>query len=97
MVIDAGKREAPRVPFDPPLEARYMSIDGTFCGDCLVLNTGEDGALLQHVSPTFDEFFLLFTSGIRPVFRRCRRVRIRGAEMEVAYQRKRHSFAKHME
>lgn len=79
--------EARRVPFNPPLEARYMSVDGCFAGNCLVLNTGEDGALLSNIPPTLDEFFLIFTSAARPVLRRCKRVWVRGGKMNVDYQR----------
>lgn len=87
MVIDPANGEARRVPFNPPLEARYMSVDGCFAGNCLVLNTGEYGALLENTPPTLDEFFLIFTSAARPVFRRCKRAWVRGSKMDVDYQR----------
>jgi hypothetical protein len=88
MVIAVGTGEGRRVAFDPPLEAKYMSIDGTFCGDCVVLNTGEDGGLIEHIPPTFIEFFLIFASAPRPVFRRCRRAWVHDTRMAVEYQRK---------
>ena len=86
MAVGAGGGRL--VAFDPPLEARYMSIDGTACGDCFVLNMGEDSGLIEHIPPTFDEFFLIFSSMPRPVFRRCKRAWIRGTRMAVEYQRK---------
>lgn len=68
MVIDPANGEARRVPLNPPREARYMSVDGCFAGNCLVLNTPEYGALLENIPPTLDEFFLNVTSAARPGF-----------------------------
>jgi hypothetical protein len=96
MVTDVEKGEARRVTFDPPLKAKYMSTDGAFSGDCLVLNAGEDGALVEHVPPSLDEFFLIFTSAPCQVFRRCKRAWIDGTKIDAEYQRNVRSFARHM-
>ncbi|WP_035686466.1 hypothetical protein [Bradyrhizobium sp. Cp5.3] len=99
MVIDtANDGAARRVQFNPPLEANYMTVDGIRSGNCLVLNTGDDGALLEHVPPTLREFFLIFTSAsaVRPVYRRCKRASIQGTKMDVDYDRTQPCFARHM-
>lgn len=98
MVTDTAKDGARRVPFNPPLEAKYMSVDGSLGGNCLVLNTGESGALLEHVPPTLNQFFLIFTStsAVRPVYRLCKRAWVQGSKMEVDYVCKLPSFARHM-
>jgi hypothetical protein len=96
MVTDVEKGEARRVTFDPPLKAKYMSTDSALSGDCLVLNAGEDCALIEHVPPFLDEFFLIFSSAPRQVFRRCKRAWIDGTKIDVEYQRKVRSFARYM-
>lgn len=90
----ALRTEPKRVKFDPPLSAKCASIDGIWSDDCVVVEVWDGGARL-HVSWTDDleQFFLLFTSSVKPVYRRCKRVWTRGGEIEVEYQRKRPSFA----
>ena len=70
-----------------------MSIDGTRFIDCLVLSVRDNGAQLQLRVHDLSEFFLLFTSSVKPVYRRCKRVSVRGDEIEVEYQRREPSFA----
>lgn len=89
----ALRTEPKRVKFDPPLSAKCTSIDGVWSDNCLVVAVWDSGARLQVTwIDELDEFFLLFTSSVKPVYRRCKRVWIRGGEIEVEYQRNRPSF-----
>ncbi len=68
-------RDRPRqVSFNPPRPVRYVSLDRSAWGDCLVLEVNEDGARIEQIGagPMPAEFFLLFTNQPRAVFRRCR-------------------------
>jgi hypothetical protein len=70
-----------------------MSVDGVCCTDCLVLSVWDTGAQLQVGRPgDLAEFYLVFTSSPKPVFRRCKRVGICGDLIEVAYQSKQPDF-----
>jgi hypothetical protein len=81
--------EAKRVTFASPLYAKCMSIDGVWATDCLVLSVWDTGARLQVRRPgDLTEFYLLFTSSFRPVFRQCRRVSAWGNVIQVEYQPK---------
>ncbi len=95
------KKEPEIVTFDPPRDAQCMSIDGTWRIDCLVLSVWDGGARLKVKRPKvltqFSEFFLLFTSSQKPVFRHCKRVWTRGYEIGVEYQRKQATYLRHME
>jgi hypothetical protein len=73
-----------------------MSIDGTRCAPCLVVDTSDSGAQLEfeRLSPTLTEFFLVFTNSATPVFRRCRRVWVNGTRMGVEYERKKAGVAR---
>ncbi|WP_022722363.1 hypothetical protein [Rhodopseudomonas sp. B29] len=69
------QRDQPRqVSFNPPRPARYVSLDRSAWGDCLVLEVNEDGARIEPVGagPMPTQFYLLFTNQPRAVFRRCR-------------------------
>ena len=92
------RRGSPRIKFEPPLAAKYMSIDGTFCASCAVIDASDTGAQLEfeRASPGLNEFFLMFTTSPLPVFRRCRRVWVNGNRMGVEYQRKQAGVAKHL-
>lgn len=93
------RREMKRVRFDPPRSARWMPIDAMWSKDCLVLSVWDNGALLRVRNPKnlTPKFFLLFTSSVPPVFRRCKRVRTRGSEVEVEYQQEPPSYLRHMQ
>lgn len=68
-------RDRPRqVRFNPPRPVRYVSLDNTAWGDCLVLEVNDKGARIESVTagPMPTKFFLLFTNQPRAVFRRCR-------------------------
>src|ERR1700677_3991269 len=67
--------EYARVTFARSLHAKCMSIYGVWSTDCLVLSVWSTGAQLRVRRPgVLAEFYLLFTSSFRPVFRQCRRV-----------------------
>ncbi|QPF92560.1 hypothetical protein [Bradyrhizobium commune] len=89
----ALRTEPKRVKFDPPLSAKWASIDGIWSDNCVVVAVWDSGARLRvRSTDELDEFFLLFTSAVNPVFRRCKRVWRSGEEIEVEYQRKKPSF-----
>ena len=80
--------ETKRVTFARPLHAKCTSIDGVRATDCLVLSVWDTGAQLRVRRPgDLTEFYLLFTSSVRPVFRQCRRVSAWGNVIQVEYQR----------
>ena len=90
----ALQQTKPRIiTFANPLDARCMSVDGVWSTDCLVLSVWDTGAQLQVREPgELTEFYLVFTSSPKPVFRRCKRVRTCGDVIEVANQRSQPDF-----
>jgi hypothetical protein len=89
IVIAAERRKgAPRVKFERPLDVRVMSIDGTWCRECHLIDVSETGARIELTGPAADliEFFLLLTTFGNPVFRRCKREWIDGAQMGVSFR-----------
>ncbi|MEH2563683.1 hypothetical protein V1289_003310 [Bradyrhizobium sp. AZCC 2289] len=77
------------VKFDPEFAAKCISIDGIRSNNCLVVSVWDGGARAKLMwSRHLTEFFLAFTSSVKLVYRRCKRVRLRGEEIEVEYQRK---------
>ena len=87
-------RTEPKIAtFATPLYANCMSIEGVWCTDCLVLSVWDTGAQLRVKRPSdLTDFYLLFTSSPRPVFRRCKRIRTCGDVIEVEYQPKQPDF-----
>lgn len=83
------RRGPPRVKFDPPLHARYMSIDGTWWHDCLIIDTSQTGAQIEVTEPITNvtEFFLMLSATTPPVHRRCRIVWYNGNRLGVEYQK----------
>ena len=97
-VFERAKKPA-HVRFDPPISATCVTIDGTYNADCLVIAIGELSAQLR-IDPgrsSLNEFFLIFTPGPKPVFRRCKTVSTRGKQVIVEFLPTRASFQKHME
>jgi hypothetical protein len=85
--------EPKRVTFSTPLYARCMSVDGLWSTNCLVLSVWDTGGQLKVSRPgDLTEFFLLFTSSPKPVYRQCKRVRTCGNMIEIAYLRKQPHF-----
>jgi hypothetical protein len=83
-----------RVTFTDPLDARCVALDESWSTDCQVLSVWDGGARLLVRDPQdLTRFFLIFASGPKPVFRRCRRVWVRGNKLEVNYERQQPCFA----
>ena len=90
----ALRTESRRVTFTQPLAARCVALDETWSTDCQVLSVWTNGARLLAGNPKdLARFLLFFASGPMPVFRRCKRVWVRGNELEVSYERRQPSFA----
>jgi hypothetical protein len=87
------------VRFDPPISATCVTIDGTYNADCLVIAIGEFSAQLEidHGRSSLNEFFLIFTPGLKPVFRRCKTVSTGGKQVFVEFRPTSAPFQKHME
>lgn len=84
-----GRRRGPsrQVEFAPPLQARFVAVDSSISGDCQVEEVSDDGARLQRngFGPMPPEFFLMFTTWPKPVFRRCRTNAISGTEVTATF------------
>jgi hypothetical protein len=91
------RRGAPRVEFDPPIKAQMMAIDGTWARDCSVIDMSETGAQLECEGSLagVSEFFLMLSSSVRPVYRRCKAVWFNGHRMGVELQRRGTSKSNH--
>lgn len=88
------RTESKRVTFSQPFYARCVALDESWSTDCQVLSVWNDGARLAAMNPKdLTSFFLIFVSSPKPVFRRCKRVWLRGNQFEVSYQRLKPSFA----
>jgi PilZ domain-containing protein len=78
---------APRFTYEIPLAAKAVSVDGTWCRDCSLLDISDSGA--RVVMPTapggLTEFFLLLCPYGSPVSRRCKVAWINGSTMGVAF------------
>lgn len=84
----ALRESAKKVWFDPPRPAICTLDGGADCTDCLVLGIWDSGARVRIEDASFlDEFDLLFTSGPRPVRRRCKRVSVRGDVIDIVFKR----------
>jgi hypothetical protein len=86
---NAHRKDAPHVNFERPLEVRVMTIDGTWCGECLLIDISDTEAHIEVVghSAELSEFFLLLTRFGNPVFRRCKREWVRGAKMGISFKK----------
>ena len=83
-----GDRKSARVKFEGGVDATIVSIDGTWCLKCRVVDISTTGARLRLDAMVdgarLDEFFLLLSSGGQ-VRRRCRRVRQLGDEIGIEF------------
>jgi PilZ domain len=83
-----GDRKSERVDFERGIHVHIMGIDGTWRRNCLMVDVSRTGARLC-VEGSLDgldlkEFFLLLSStGL--AYRRCRLVRIAGAQIGVEF------------
>ena len=85
--------ETKKVHFDPPLHARFVTLDGTWSTPCEVTMVWETGARLRVKHPPPVRFILLFAWSPTVVSRLCRRVRWRGENVWVDYVRQRHCYS----
>lgn len=88
------RTEPKRVTFSHPLEAQCIALDESWSTGCQVLSVWDGGARLATENPKdLTSFFLIFVSSPKPVFRRCKRVWVRGNQLEVSYERQPPCFA----
>jgi hypothetical protein len=80
--------DEPNVKFEQPLDIRVMTIDGTRYAEGRLIEISDSGALIELRGHAADqaEFFLLVTEFGNPVFRRCRRKWVQGAQMCVSFK-----------
>lgn len=81
-------RRHARVDFERGMDVQIMSIDGTWCRACKMVDVSEGGALLAIEGGVagldLKEFFLLLSSAGR-AYRRCRLVRVDGDHVGVSF------------
>jgi hypothetical protein len=85
--------ETKKVHFEPPLRARFVTLDGTWSTACEVTTVWETGARLRVKHPPPFRFILLFAWSPNVVSRFCRRVRWRGENVWVDYVRQRPCYS----
>jgi hypothetical protein len=89
MPTDVPEKDERLVKFERPLDIKVMTIDGTRCGEGYLVEISDTEAQIEltgHVGE-LNEFFLMLTGFGNPVFRRCRRKWVQGAQMGVLLQR----------
>lgn len=86
MTTEPGKWER-RVHFEPPLEVKVMSIDGTWCAEAVLIEISANDARIRSpiIRAELPEFFLMLTTFGNPVFRRCTRAWVNGPEMGLTF------------
>ena len=82
-----SEQDERRVSFVPPLAVTAMTIDGTWRATGLLKDISDSDARIELTDYAADlsEFFLLLTTFGNPVFRRCKRRWINGAQMGVSF------------
>jgi hypothetical protein len=85
----ADEGDDAHVRFDQPLEVRVMTVDGTQCGVGRLIEISDHEAEieLKGEAAGLSEFFLMLTAFGKPVFRRCSRDSVRGAQISVSFKR----------
>ncbi len=83
-----GDRKSGRVQFERGLSVYMMGIDGTWRRECTLVDVSQTGARLEIEGSLegldLKEFFLLLSStGL--VYRRCRLVRVEGAQVGIEF------------
>jgi hypothetical protein len=89
MRTDESGGDEPRVKFERPLDITVMTIDGTRSGEGRLNEISDSEAQIEltgHMAE-LGEFFLMLTGFGNPVFRRCRRKWVHGAQMGVSFER----------
>jgi hypothetical protein len=81
------EKDMPNVKFDRPLDIKVMAIDGTRCGEGHLIEISDNDAVIELTTHAVDhaEFFLLLTEFGNPVFRRCTRKWVHGAQIGVDF------------
>ena len=89
MRTDESGKDEPRVRFERPLDVRVMTIDGTRCSEGRLIEISDSEAQIELTGQAAElsEFFLMLTGFGNPVFRRCRRKWVHGAQMGVSFER----------
>jgi len=83
------RKGEPRVQFEPPLDVRVMTIDGTWSGESGLIEISDNGARLKvtgHATELTD-FLLILNSFGPPVFRHCKRVWVQGQLIGVSFNK----------
>ena len=87
------KHETKMVHFESPLFARLVNLDGSEIAACEVTTVWETGAQLRMKCPPPLRFILQFAWSPTVVSRFCRRVRCRGEDVWVEYERQRPCYS----
>ncbi|MEA2958985.1 MAG: hypothetical protein QOJ58_4586 [Alphaproteobacteria bacterium] len=83
------RKGEPRVQFEPPLDVRVMTIDGTWSGESGLIEISDNGARLKvagHATELID-FLLILNSFGPPVFGHCKRVWVQGQLIGVSFNK----------
>jgi hypothetical protein len=89
MNSNVRRKGEPRVQFEPPLDVRVMTIDGTWSGEGGLIEISDNDARLKvtgHATELTD-FFLILNGFGRPVFRHCKRVWVEGPLIGVSFNK----------
>jgi hypothetical protein len=89
----AQRNNEKKVHFEPPLRARFVTLDGSWSTACEVMAVWETGARLRVKHPPPVRFILLFAWSPTVVSRLCRRVRWRGENVWVDHVRQRPCYS----
>jgi PilZ domain len=83
------RKGEPRATFEPPLDVRVMTIDGTWSGESVLIDIADNGARLKMTgrATALTEFFLILNSFGPPVFRHCKRVWVEGQLIGVSFNK----------
>jgi hypothetical protein len=81
------RKGEPRVAFEPPLDVRVMTTDGTWSGESVLIDIADNGARLKMTGHAIKltEFFLILNSFGPPIFRRYKKVWVEDQLMGVDF------------
>jgi hypothetical protein len=88
-MTEVSENEERHVKFERPLDIRVMTIDGTRSSEGRLIEISDSGAQIElsgHATE-LSEFFLILTGFGNPVFRRCSRAWVQGAQIGVSFKR----------
>jgi hypothetical protein len=83
------RKGEPRTTFDPPLDVRVITIDGTWSGESVLIDIADNGARLKMTGRAIalTEFFIILNRFGPPVFRQCKRVWVEGQLVGVNFNK----------